>query len=282
MQFLVDWLDGANNASAEERATLCDLRVLVGGVNSCWHQDELEASSYDAVTVPAVYFAEGIATDWWTIFGGRDQKHSILPYRTGFILPCLSFSCDGPTFEISGEQMYCDNPGVRFWQAGGEVVQRVEAEDNLTRFIEDTIERLFSAGIRESEVALQWGRVSASRQDTDEGAFCEAAGALGVNPYSMEASDVDFILQAGGVLSGGSLAEFLAGVSTLDRSQRSITLNAVTNMERCLDDSSRLPGLKHAVREVHDALRERRAGEGAWAPGYRSAGAFRNVNGNRW
>ena len=184
MEFLVEWVPESDNASAEERATLCNLRIAVGEVNACSHWDDRASYPFDYVTVPAVYLAEGVATDWWAIFGGRDIKHPIWRYRTGFILPCLSFSCDGPTFEVSGEQLVCENPGLRFWQVKSEVVSRDSAEKELSRFVERVIEKLNSDGIVDSEVSLRWARVSESRRDPDESAFCEAAGRLGRDPYS--------------------------------------------------------------------------------------------------
>ena len=78
-------------------------------------------------------------------------------YRMGFILPCLSFSCDGSTFEVSGEQMECENPGLRFWSAGNEVVPRDEAEAELGSFVDRVVARLGSRDVRGSEVEFCWG-----------------------------------------------------------------------------------------------------------------------------
>ena len=277
MQFLTEWIDGAPNAAAVERATMCRLRVMVGRVNSCSYHDDRDESSHEYVAIPAVHLAEGIARDWWAIFGGRDGKRSIWPYRTGFILPCLSLSCDGSSFEISGEQMHCDNPGLRFWQAGSEAVARHEAESELARFVETVVQQLSTSNICESEVQLRWSRVSKSRQDPEESSFCEAAGALGADPYFISDADADFILQSGTLFSDVTLADFLAGVKPLNQEQREWTLDAVTSAEQRLEEKFRLPELCHAADEVDVGLKQRRAGEGAWGPAYRLARAFREV-----
>ncbi len=279
MRFSVNWIDGAPNASSEERATVGELRIIVGEENACAHWDDLDGAPYDFVTLPVIYLAEGIATDWWSIFGGRDRPHSIRPYRTGFILPCLSLSCDGSTFELSGQQMQCDNPGLRFWSPGIESLPRNEAESELSQFVETVIERLEEFGIGETEVALQWARVSHSRRDPEESAFCEAAGALGVNPYSVGNADASFILAAGKVLSGPPLNDFLAGLGRFHERQRDSTLEAVTSVASEEGTSSRLPDLADARMAVGAELRERHAGEGAWGPGYRVARALRGVLG---
>ena len=281
MQFLVDPLDGAHNASAEEQATMSDLRIMVGQVNACSHWDDRIGAPFDSVRVPAVYLAEGIATDWWTIFGRRDGKHPIWPYRTGFILPCLSFSCDGSTFEVSAEQLYCDNPGLRFWPAGSEVISRPEAESILGEFVQSVAGRIEAYGIQGSEVALQWSRVSASRQDPDESAFCEAAGALGVNPYSIHEDDSQLIEKAGDLFEGDVVNDFLAGVTNLDRKRRGEILSVAFTFENETGDDSHLPGLREAASQISPESKRRFPGERAWAPGYRCAGAFRDTIGVR-
>ena len=95
MRFSVEWLDGAPNACAEERATLCRLRIFVGDENACVFYDPQKDEKYDHVIAPAVHLAEGIATDWWSIVGGRDREHSLLPWRTGFVLPMYASSLTG-------------------------------------------------------------------------------------------------------------------------------------------------------------------------------------------
>ena len=130
MRFSTEWIGEGPNASAEERATLCELQIFVNEENACLHFDPGSRKTFDHVTVPAVHLAEGLATDWWSIFGGRDREHPILHYRTGFALPNLSFKFDGSTFEVTGAQLSSDNPNLRFWQAGTEFLSRDAAESD--------------------------------------------------------------------------------------------------------------------------------------------------------
>ena len=212
MRFSTEWLDPGANVSAEERATLCRLRLYVSEENACRFFDPASRGTCDHVTVPAVHLAEGLATDWWSVFGGRDRGHPISHYRTGFALPDVTFEFDGATFEARGDQYACANPDLRFWQVGSEKLSRAAAESTLARFIDDVAARLAAAGLPNSEVALRWSRVSRSLSDPDERAFCEAAGALGVDPYGVSEEDALFIEEAAGLLSGEALLEFLAEV----------------------------------------------------------------------
>lgn len=279
MEFLVEWIDGVSNASAEERATMCDLRIFVGDTNACSHRDDVAHEAYESVVVPAIYLAEGIATDWWSIFGGRDRNRSIWAYGTGFILPCLSFGCDGSMFEVSGEQMNCENPGLRFWQVDAETISREEAECHLSGFVEDVVDRLSGEGIDGSEVQLRWKRVSESRQDPEEVAFCEAAGALGLDPYVMDDGNADFIVRAGRTLTGTALTEFLAGVDPARPEGRHKVLASVEEAAGKVEPRWRLPELRAATEAVDSVLRERRAGEGGWGTAYRLARAIRRTIG---
>ena len=212
VRFSVEWIDGAPNVCAEERATLCRLRIFVGDENACVFYDPQTDEKYDHVIAPAVHLAEGIATDWWSIFGGRDREHSLLPWRTGFVLPNVRLKFDGATFEVVGDQLHCDNPKLRFWLVDTETLSRDATESALANFVERVVDKLAREGVANSEVALCWSRVSESRADSEERPFCEAAGALGADPYSISDTDASFIDAAGDLFFGEALIEFLAGI----------------------------------------------------------------------
>ncbi len=275
MQFSTEWLDPGLNESAEERATLCRLRLFVSGENACVFFDPTSKSACDHVTVPAVHLAEGLATDWWSIFGARDREQRIRDYRTGFALPDVTFGFDGSTFEVRGEQFSFENPNVRFWSVGPESLSRSAAESTLTEFIQGVVAKLAGAGVANSEVALRWSRVSRSRSDPEERAFCEAAGALGADPYEVSEEDAEFIEHAGELFAGEALIEFLAGVGNTARGS---VLDWVRRIEGRPGEEACLPGLRDIADGIDaDAVR---GGLGrGWAAGYRAARAFRDVMG---
>ena len=273
VQFSIDWLDGGENAAAEERATLCELKIVVGNDNACLFFDETARETFDSLRVPAVHLAEGIARDWWRIFGGRDRKQSLMPYRTGFVLPDLRFGCDGLNFQIEGHQTHCPNPGLRFWQVAGEHCTRAQAEDSLTAFVNEVVDKLASEDIHECEVALAWRRVCASREDPAEAAFCEAAGALDVDPYSIDDGYADFIAQASDLFSDEALIEFLAGGlrgGAHEFRYPIATLSWLRGLRSRRSSESALPTLSE-LRDQFSNEAARRDGEPAWSQGYRVA-----------
>ena len=275
MRFSTEWIEQGPNASAEERATLCRLRLYVSEENACRFFDPSSHSACDHVTVPAVHLAEGLATDWWSIFGGRDREHPIRNYRTGFALPDVTLGFDGSTLEVRGEQFASENPDVRFWQVGSEGLPRDLAESTLAKFIEVVAQRLATVGVPNSEVALRWSRVSRSLDNPDERAFCEAAGALGTDPYGISEGDALFIEQAADLFSGEALLEFLAGVGDTARGE---LLSWVRGVEAGPRERACLPELDGIVGRVAEATACRPAEHG-WATGYRAARVFRNAMG---
>ena len=276
MRFSVDWIDGGLNGAAEERATLCDLIIYVSDQNACRFVDFVSNEDTEALTVPAVHLAEGLATDWWLVFGGRDREHRIQRYRTGFALPDLSIRADGSTFEVTGKSFYSKNPHLRFPFAGDETLPRSAAESTLSGFIEGVVDRLAGEGVRNSEVAVCWSRVAESRSDPDEQALCEASGALGLDPYTISEDDARLIERAHKLFSEEPLIEFLAGVR--GRARSASVPEHVSQVESRPAGQSSLPELGAVAGQIEQAIRYHRD-DRPWAMGYRAARAFRDALG---
>ncbi len=274
MRFSVEWIDGGMNRAAEERATLCKLGIYIQGQNACRFIDYVSNEETESLVVPAVHLAEGLATDWWIIFGGRDRDHGIRRYRTGFALPDLRFRNDGSTFEVTGKDFHSDNPHLDFRSDGAETLPRSAAESELSRFIQEVVDRLAGEGVRNSEVAVCWSRVGESRNDPDEQPFCEAAGALGLDPYAISDDDACFIEQANDIFSEESLIEFLAGIRKAERSAS--VLERVRQMESRPAEAVRLPELGDVAIQV-EGLTGHAQVDRPWTAGYRAARACRQA-----
>ena len=276
VKFLIDWLDDGEDEAAEERATLCDLKIVVGDDNACLFFDEVLKESFDSLTIPAVHLAAGLARDWWRIFGGRrDRKLSLLPYRTGFALPDLRFGCEGATFRVDCHQLHLANPGLRFWPVASSRCSRSNAERNLGTFVDAVVDKLAGAGIHDAEVALAWRRVHASRTDPAEAAFCEAAGALNIDPYAIADQDAHFIELAGDLFSGEALLEFLGGGASADSDASTYrfptsTLSWLRQLQSRRAYESTLPTLVEMRTQLR-AETKRRQSEPAWSQGKRVA-----------
>ena len=280
MKFLIDWVENGENACAEERATLCYLQILVEDENACAFYDVSEGRYFEHLFIPVVHLAEGIASGWWKIFGGRDRYFSIFPYRNGFALPDLKFRFDGSTFEIMGSQFSSVNPKIKFWHTESDM-ERSAAESALSEFVDKVVEKLSSEGIQKTEVESRWSHIAYSRNNPDEQFFCEAAGTIGADPYMISDSDARLIELANNRFSGEVLIEFLAGVREA-KSRFSSNLHAAgeRELEWINYAESRQPYQFQlsVLDELANDLKsqsQRISSERTWSQGYRMARLFR-------
>lgn len=271
MRYSVDWHDDAGNAALEERATVADVRFWLEEQNVSLHLRGTE--SIDHVTISLYGIAEGLAHGWWSLFGGRDRSTSLRQFRSGFVVPDLRFEFDGAVFEISAHQSTYRNPGVRFWAGPTEIMDRASAEALLSDFIERVLDRLDIREVRQTSAALRWARVKASRADREESTFCESAGALGLDPYSIPERGTAAIEDASARFEGEPLTEFLAGTGGADEHRLLQWVDAVDRRPR---HTARVADLRAMATEAAERAPMRPIEE-SWALGYRRARAFRRV-----
>jgi len=194
LRYSARWIDGAPNVALEERATVAEFRLWLTEQNVTMHLSG--GFSHDHLTIALYPLAEGLVHDWWSLFGGRDLEFSLTKYRTGYAMPDVRFRFDGRTFEASAHQRTYRNPDVRFWAGSNEVMSRADAEGVLSKFIGEVLAQLDSKRVRNAGAALRWSRVQASRADPEEAEFCECAGALGLDPYSIDQAGSGLIQNA--------------------------------------------------------------------------------------
>ncbi len=276
MRFQLDWQDGATNAAPEERATVADMSIFVAGENVCDHVlgdgRELEGP----IAVSAYPAAEALALNWWQIFGRRgEEKFKLIEWRDGYLVPDIRLRFDGAVFELESVPCrYSDIP-VRFPRQETEWLARNEAEGDLSDFVSRVVERLDNCKVRGTSLQLRWARVTASRHDADEASFCEAAGALELDPYDIAEADAALIEAAGALFHGETLTEFLSGLRTPSPMR---VLDWIRNVEDRRPSQSRLRAAAD-IRDCHiiPEHTEIRPGERAWARGYRCARVARRA-----
>ena len=292
MRFQVDWAPDGPNVAPGERATVADLRVFIADGNACKCEEPQRSGKnservaaagrnirrHDCATGSVYPLAEEIALNWWRLFGGRDTEMRLTEGRGGYLLPDVRLSFDGSGFNASCRPIAYENPHVRFTHAGTERVTRVAAESALEDFLTQVLDRLASRKLRDSGLQLGWQRVQESRQDADESAFCEAAGALGLDPYSIHDVDAEFIANVGALFSGEPLAELLSGLRRKQHRDGSPTGGVLAWLREaqdrpatlsCLPD---LEGLREGMSNVRGAEASHKM---PWYAGYRCARAVR-------
>lgn len=290
MRFEVDWQPTGPNVAAEERATVADLRIFIGDGNACDNEQprrrggnastaaDRNVRREDYATVSVYPLAEEIAFGWWRLFGARDARLRLAEGRAGYALPNVELAFDGTGFDAICRPITYENPEVSFTACKAERLARAAAESTLAGFVEQVLDRLAAGKVRGSALQLRWQRVQASRQDAEESAFCEAAGALGVDPYSIRSADAEFILNASAVFSEEPLAELLSGLRTLNKwpwlSGNDGVLGWLRTAEGRPSALSLLPAISDLRPRVADDRRDT-ANEMPWCAGYRCARAVR-------
>lgn len=265
VRFLINWLDISPNASPDERATVAELRINISGENVCMHLES--GRSEDHVVLPLYSLAAGLAHSWWSIFGGRDRTYRLIDNRMGFAVPDVRMSFDGMFLDVWAKQRVLSNPPVRFWAGQSESLLRAEAERELEKLVGDVLDRLSKHGTDETSAALRWKRVQESRSNAQEAAFCEAAGALGLDPYELDDGAAALIESAANMFETDILNEFLAG-ATLRQTANAIEW--IKNLEDRPSYQSLLPELRAIAESVQKEDVVGKAEQG-WALGYRRA-----------
>jgi len=273
MRFLAEWLENAQNAAPEERATVANFRMWLSEQNVTMNLRERDNTSNESILISLYSLAEGLAHDWWSLFGNRERVISLIKHRTGFAMPDIRFRFDGAAFEATAFQKTYQNPPIRFWAGPTEILDREQAEQSLSDFIELILAKLDASGIRNTSAQLRWARVQTSRADSQESSFCESAGALGIDPYEIKDSDAALIENASELFSQEPLAEFLSGAK--DYSADTL-LKWVRAAERRPKYKSCLSDLMTIARRTARSFPER-VGDQSWALGYRRARGMRQA-----
>ena len=271
MKFQTEWINDANNAVPEERSTVASLRIHVGEVNAAVQVEG--GVTTEGLTVSVYGLADGFAREWWRIFGSRGGPATIRRYRDGYVLPDVRLEFDGRQMRVWSAPLTLENPPVRFQGCPPVYVARPEVEQELTGFVGAVLERLEAQGLQSTSLEQCWRRLLSSRDDPEEASFCEAAGALHLDPYSISDADADFVMRAAKEFSGEALLEFLSAVRGVDRSRMKATLEVISSIK---ENETRLCDLRRIALETDNSGRRHSDGR-PWSLGYQKAARLRRV-----
>ena len=150
----------------------------------------------------------------------------------------------------------------------------MQAEDAFSGLIDEVLERLDSKSVAATSARRRWARVRQSRLDPDESAFCELAGALGLDPYRVDDGVAEWIETAAELFEGEARNEAFAGTRP-EHLKRLVSW--VRETESRSPDESEVSGLTAITTQVADAAPGNGAIVPAWSLGYRRARAMRRV-----
>jgi hypothetical protein len=296
MKFSAEWLRDGDRSSPELLATACQLAIDVAGVRVTRFADHRRDAIAERVVMPAYPLADGFARKWWILTAGRTGTVRLRTFRDGFAVPDLQFSPDGQAVHVSARPLKYESPQVHFIEQAEEIVPRDVFERDLRTFIENVLERLTSRKVQETPLSARWTNIRTSLENDEERAFCEAAGALGVDPYVCSDLEASVIEQAASQFHGDALSEFLAGerehaenvvpdIEWISKEERSlgerIALNELYDWAKVIREGSTAPlveGVEHVL-SPQLALRGWPLSAAPWESGYVAAREVRSTLG---
>lgn len=205
LSFDCEWIDQPAAADPLERRTWACLRIRAAGraVTRLW--DRSSSAERVSIFVPVFSLAKWIVDHWWAIlyepqrtdempspdaFQSNSQRawisrHCLRAADSGLLLPRTFLYSDGKGLCVN---WFADEPGA-YAQMPGEFIdqgfirlQYDEAEEGLRAFVREVIGRIENGNDpREVRLREDWHAISTA--NTDELAFCHAAGRLGLDPY---------------------------------------------------------------------------------------------------
>lgn len=218
LRFEFAWETPQAAGGPELRATWAHLVITVNGIPVTQVHDYNARSVRDVIYLPLYPLAEWLAMHWWPLLCELEtprrmvhsdyaRRHSIRFSREGFALPDLIVRPVGGG-KMSLEWKSSDLPmcGVRFLQQGSAVLEVAEVREAFASLINGVVKRLECEGVSGVPLQEEWQTVDSV--DREESEFCEAAAALGLDPYGLSEDMASSIIRVNSMLPIELSAEF--------------------------------------------------------------------------
>ena len=202
--FDTEWLNGGGIRGAELSATLASLHIDVQGKPVTRVFDQRARTVRDFVDVPLYPLAEWLATNWWFLTyesgnaarngdPGFGQRHVLGANTEGYAFPNLVIVPSGSHTSLNWGGGPSRWTRIEFLDRGQEFVDREQFRQACADLIDRVIRRLAAFGISDTFLQEEWEAIQAT--DDEELSFCETAAGLGWDPYDMDESRQNQVLQ---------------------------------------------------------------------------------------
>ena len=223
LAFEFNWLDGEGMSGPELSATLASLTIRAGESVVTRVHDTRAKTVRDFAHVPLYPLAEWLVANWWFIASeiaspenensqAFRRRHCLGANREGYAYPNLDIvpSYGGKT-RLSWSPTRSIWTRAEFLEGGEALVDGDEFRRTCSDFIDSVILRLDSLGVQDTFLRDEWDAIRGA--DDEETQFCQAAAALGWNPYALDDDDCERVIALGDRL-GGLLAEALPALDS--------------------------------------------------------------------
>lgn len=279
--FVIDfeWKDPLGANGPELRATWARLSIVVAGTPVTRVFDDRSRAMRNGVHLPLYPLSEWVAAQWWPLWNepgpspverpGYEARHWLVSAREGYALPPLRIEPAGSVVKLSWSPERLPFHSLEFPGRGECWTDTRDVRGELGRLIDAVVDRLDSYGIADTPLNQDWATIQSA--DVDERIFCECAGALGLDPYSLDDDRKQEIVDAGNRLPAEIVSEFFGAAR---RSE--LTTDAEEIIEavaRTLSSTADLQSLKDLRRFAAEEDETARAAP--WEQGYALARKLR-------
>jgi hypothetical protein len=284
LDFNFEWEDPGGAKGEELRATWARLSIHVGDSNVTQAYDRTLNSIRAAIYCPLYPVAEWMVSNWWALIRecqvpGRsgDEKypwrHNLRFAAEGFAMPWLEIQPTRGGFILKWRQRDLLRERVSFIQKGAAVLDSGVVEEALTRFVDSVITRLDEQNIRGTPLQDDWSSIR--HQDAEEKAFCDAAGAMGLDPFDISDPDSKKLLDAASSLRREIQSDFFEAADSEQFGQQIAWVSEGLEFARTQNVDL------HQLKSVKQRLSATNSGKAPWIQGYEFARQFRDVAGMR-
>jgi hypothetical protein len=282
LDFKIEWEDAGGARGEELRATWARLEIRVEESIVTRAYDRTLNSIRTGIYCPLYPVAEWIVSNWWALLRecqvpsrSADEKyakrHNLRFAAEGFALPWFEFQPTHGVFTVEWRQQDLIRERVSFIQKGRTVLDSSVVEEALAQFVDRVITRLDERGVRETPLQSDWSSIL--HQDSEETAFCNAAGAMGLDPFDIPDADSKKLLDAARSLSHEIQHDFFEAADSAQFDQQLAWVSSGLQFART--QSVDLQALKM----VKQKLARAEGDKSPWTQGYDLARQFRDLVG---
>jgi len=219
LAFDFEWIDPADAKGPELRATWARLQISVDGQPVTRLIDDVSRSVRSSVFLPIYPLAEWLVTNWWFLLHetqapgktfSRDywHRHNLRYAGEGFALPALSVVPTGATILLDWRPVHLTVQRVEFTEKGAAYIDVEEFRRTVADTVTAVLGRLAEYNVRETLLAQEWEAITNATEQ--EGEFCAATAALGLDPYAIGDPEGHDILEVSESLPSPVVEDFFA------------------------------------------------------------------------
>lgn len=226
--FRIEWLEAPGVTTPELAATWARYEIWLGG--RCVTQVETADGTFRRGVYGSLYpLAHWIAANWWLLASHVRpsaidtrywtwqnthtypwlRNHNFRGAGDGMAWPDLTLVPEGAVTQLVWSQDYSRHlTPVRFASDGSLIIRTDDARTELAAIVGHVIERLAETGLPKTPLTEDWTEIA--KADAEERAFCETAARLGLDPYSVDDSTADEIIEIAHQIPAGIVDDFFA------------------------------------------------------------------------